>query len=436
MIRVFVATIAWSLITAVAASDDPATVEAREQYLDEYPILDSNEILAEYTRTALLNNSGLRAAFDGWRASLERAPQVGALPDPMFSFTYFVEEIETRTGPQESRLQLSQRFPWLAKLRRQAAIADADAESRWWLVEARILEVRRDVAVAFAEYANLAQRVRILRENLQLLKGLEPVIQRLIQTGGRQDDLLKLQVEIGKVENDLESHQDRRSSVSARLETIMNADHDGFLPWPEALSDSTEIYPLEALRPLVLSVNPYLRSLAFEVEAAEERIGLAKAAGKPDFEVGVSYIDTGSSVIMPRPSDSGDDPVSFTVGFSLPVARGKYRAGMREALALKSSALRDRTQLAHDLQWQLEQTLYELDNAARQISLFRDSLISRGRQALELTEISYESGTASLLDVIDSQRELLEFELAYWTAVREYHQKHAELTALCGGALP
>lgn len=436
MNKSFIATLVWSLTAMFANGDDATTVESREEYLDEYPIIDANKTLAEYTRTALLNNAGLRAAFDTWRAGMDRSPQVGALPDPMLSLTYFVEEVETRTGPQESRVQLSQQIPWLGKLRRRAAIADDGAESLWWQVEARILEVRRNVVVAYAEYADLAQRVRILEENLQLLQDLEPVVQRLIQTGGRQDDLLRLQVEIGKVENDLETHLNRRAAVSARLEAIMNLDRDEILPWPEPLLDSVETYNIDALRPLVLSANPYLRSLSFEIDAAEDRIGLAKAAGKPDFNVGVSYVQTGSSVITPRPSDSGDDPISLTIGLSLPFARGKYRAGMREALALKSAAVRDRRQLTHDMQWQLEQTLYELENAARQVSLFRDTLISRGRQALELTEISYESGKAALLDVIDAQRELLEFELAYWTALREYHQTRAELMALCGGMLP
>lgn len=437
MNRVLALTVVAIGVAAVAIGDEPIQVESREDYIAEYPVSASNEALAEYTRAALLNNAGLRAAFDQWRASLERAPQVGALPDPMLSFTYFVEEIETRTGPQEARVELSQRFPWIGKLRHQARIADDQAESAWWLVEARILEVRRDVALAFAEYADLAQRVRILRENLQLLKDLEPIVQRLIQTGRPQADLLRLQVEIGKVENDLESHLDRRSSVSARLRAVMNAESAGEpLPWPEPLSPGTQGYDVDALRPLVLNSNPYLIAMAHEIDAADSRIGLAQAAGRPDFTVGMSYIETGSSVLTPSPSDSGDDPIAVTLGLSLPIGRGKYRAGMREAHALKSAALRDRNQFAHDLQWRLEQTLYELDDAARQVSLFRDTLISRGRQALELTEIGYESGTASLLDVIDSQRDLLEFSLSFWRAVRQYHQKHAELEALCGGTLP
>ena len=38
--------------------------------------------LADYLAYAALNNPSLEAAFNGWRAAVERVPQVRALPDP------------------------------------------------------------------------------------------------------------------------------------------------------------------------------------------------------------------------------------------------------------------------------------------------------------------------------------------------------------------
>jgi outer membrane protein TolC len=84
---------------------------------------------------------------------------------------------------------------------------------------------------------------------------------------------------------------------------------------------------------------------------------------------------------------------------------------------------------------QLELRAYQLDDAARQISLYQDSLIPRAQQAMELTQVEYESDNATLLDVIDSERELLSFEKSYWRAVSDYGKRLAELEALCGGDL-
>jgi outer membrane protein TolC len=54
---------------------------------------------------------------------------------------------------------------------------------------------------------------------------------------------------------------------------------------------------------------------------------------------------------------------------------------------------------------------------------------------MEITQVEYQSDNAALLDVIDSERELLSFEKSYWRAVSDYGKRLAELEALCGGDL-
>lgn len=407
------------------------TSEGEREFSSEPP-----GTLAEYVKQALQNNSGLRSEFDRWEAALERIPQVTALPDPQFTYTNFVEEVQTRTGPQNNRFQLSQKFPWFTKLKRSGDAATEHAESIWWLVETRALALVRDVKVAYYEYAFLAQALRIVEENLSLLQGLEPIVQRRIQTGAGQDELLRLQVEIGKIENEFESLEDRRPAISARLSALLNRNRSSLLPWPEALSIDQKSYRSEELEDLIVRQNPELKSLDFRIRAADERTALARLERFPDFTIGVGFIDTGEAVTSTRPTDSGDDPVSISVGLNLPIWQRKYSASVREARSEKKSTENQRIQRLNDLFWMLEQTLYEFDDAVRQVTLYQDTLIPRVRQALELTETSYETGTATLLDVIDTQRDLLHFEKSYWRAVSDYHQRLAALEALCGGSLP
>ena len=65
---------------------------------------------------AAYHNPELEAAFDRWKAALEKIPQVRALPDPRLTYAYYIENVETRVGPQRHRLDLSQTFPWFGKL--------------------------------------------------------------------------------------------------------------------------------------------------------------------------------------------------------------------------------------------------------------------------------------------------------------------------------
>lgn len=443
-------TIASVLLTSSCATQvDPDLVHSRTEQLfapasgpsvdapsEPGQGLDAPSTLSEYVALALENNAGLRASFEQWRAAVERVPQVSTLPEPQFSYTNFIEEIQTRTGPQQNRFQLSQQFPWFGKLQRNGEAASARAESVWWNVQSRAVTLTRDVKDAYYEYAYLAQAIRIVEENLTLLRDLEPVVQRRVQTGAGQGELLRLQVEIGKVENDLESLEDRRPAISARLNALLNRPSMEPLPWPSAPEVDIESPATDALRARIQKANPELRALEHRIQEAEARLARAKLERYPDFNLGLAYIDTGEAVTSPLPSGSGDDPVSVTFGFSIPIWRHKYAAAEQEARAEQHANESLRIQRTNDLLSDLQMTLYRYDDAVRQISLYRDTLIPRARQALEVTEVSYQSGRATLLDVIDTQREFLQFEMAYWRAISNYHQRLADIEALCGGELP
>jgi cobalt-zinc-cadmium efflux system outer membrane protein len=75
-------------------------------------------ILPDYLRLASLNNAQLRARFEEWKAALEQVPQAKALDDPKFTYSYFIEEVETRIGPQRQKFGVMQYSPGSAKLRR------------------------------------------------------------------------------------------------------------------------------------------------------------------------------------------------------------------------------------------------------------------------------------------------------------------------------
>ncbi|MHC4620664.1 MAG: hypothetical protein ACYTEQ_23190, partial [Planctomycetota bacterium] len=47
--------------------------------------------LEDYLRYAALNNAGLKAAFEEWKAALQQVTQSRALPDPRFTYSYFIE---------------------------------------------------------------------------------------------------------------------------------------------------------------------------------------------------------------------------------------------------------------------------------------------------------------------------------------------------------
>ena len=64
--------------------------------------------LEDYLTFATLNNAGLKAAFEQWKIAVGHVTQAKSLPDPRFTYGYFIEEVETRVGPQKHKLEIMQ----------------------------------------------------------------------------------------------------------------------------------------------------------------------------------------------------------------------------------------------------------------------------------------------------------------------------------------
>jgi hypothetical protein len=89
----------------------------------QLPELTEASGLNNYLAYAALANPQLEAAFNRWKAALEMVTQAHTLPDPRFNYGYFIQEVETRVGPQEQRPGLSQMFPWFGKLKLRSEAA-------------------------------------------------------------------------------------------------------------------------------------------------------------------------------------------------------------------------------------------------------------------------------------------------------------------------
>lgn len=388
--------------------------------------------LSAYLAHGLEHSFQLAGAQAEWMASTERAAQAGALPEPRLSYGEFLEEIQTRTGPQERRFGLSQAFPWPGQLDAKARVAEHQARALSFRVEAVHRQVVADIEVAYHDYAFLGSQLSITHELVQLLRDLDPIVQSRVRSGGGQADLLRLQVEIGRLEDDLASLERRRPALSSRLQQAANLPPAlEALPLPEMLAPVPESFDRLLLRQLAVQSSPELQRLLAQVEARREAQELATLRSKPSFSVGIDYIQTGAA-LNPATPGSGDDPIMIGFSMSLPVWRSSYAAAEREARHLLRSARQrlDATEL--EILASVENLAYRADDAGRRIGLYRDSLIPRAKEALELTLSAYRTGGATILDLMDSERAFLEFELSYWRACLEYSQGEARLRALTG----
>jgi cobalt-zinc-cadmium efflux system outer membrane protein len=384
---------------------------------------------------ARAHNPGLEAAFLRWKAALERVPQATTLPNPRLSFGGYLSEVETRTGPMEARVGLAQPLPWFGKLELAGNIAFEASEASRKMLEAERLDLDQRVRDAWYEYAWLEQAVLITAGNLELLAHWESVARALMETGlGRHSDVIRAQVELGKLEDRVQTLGDLRRPLVAKLNAALNRPSGAALPRPTfplpAPPDLDEHRLLSELR----ATNPLLAALEHRVESARSGTELADKAFYPDFFVGADYTFIGSAE-NPGVSGSGDDALALTLGFDLPIWRSKIRAGVREAEARMRGAHKELEELRNRLSSDLEMALYQLRDARRRVELFRDSLIPKGEESIQALDTAYQSGDAGFLDLIDAQRVLLEFQLQAARAEADRAQALAETERITGISL-
>ena len=123
------------------------------------------------------------------------------------------------------------------------------------------------------------------------------------------------------------------------------------------------------------------------------------------------------------------------MSLDLPIWRRKLRAEVQEAEARWRAEEQSHQDTANRLAADLALALYGIADAKRKTSLYRDTLIPKEEEALFALLTAYQAGTADYIDLIQSQRALLEFQLVFERARTDRLIHFWELQALVGKPL-
>jgi outer membrane protein TolC len=379
--------------------------------------------LAAYSAYAQLNNPGVEAALARWRSALEQVSAARAWADPRLTLGYFAHSVETRVGPQQQRFGLAQAVPWPDKLDLCAQAALALAEVQRWRYAAARSEVVFATVDAYFTYYYLERAIAVTEGNMQLVAYLEEVVRARYRGGAEQyGALIKAQVELGRLEDRLYSLRDQLRPAAAALNSALGRPVNAAVAVID--SPATREFYQEALRDSLRLHNPQLQLRRSALRGAELAVELAKKESRPDLTLGLDYVRTGKGAGVAK--DSGKDPLVLMASVNLPIWRDKYRAAVRAAVA-RQHAARDALQDREgQLLARMEMALYQWRESERKKTLYRDNLIYKAEQAFNVTQQAFAVGKSSFLDLIDAQRILLEFQLAYEKA-RADGARHAAL---------
>jgi cobalt-zinc-cadmium efflux system outer membrane protein len=383
---------------------------------------------------ALDNNPRIQQAFHEWKASQYRIDSARGLPDPMLSYGYFGESIETRVGPQEQKFGVSQKIPFPGKLRLKGKAQSKHAEILREKHEAVTNEIIKEVKFGYYDLFWVDQAIQINEEEKSILEKLEKVTQRKYESNRiPQQDVIKAQVELSKIIQKLFLLKQNRSSLVARLNSLLNRPGDSDMVRILSIDERAFEYELDELVDKVNLSRQELLAAGLSVEKAEHEKSLAKMAYLPDFTFGAEFVDIGSGTTSL--SNDGEDAWMGKVSVNVPIWFGKLKAQVKEKEAALQAAKENKADVENRVEFEVQDIYFKISAYKDIVLLYETALIPQAQQAFDASQTGFETGAISFLDWLDTERTYLQTRLAYYKSITDYHKAVAHLERIVGGNL-
>jgi len=347
-----------------------------------------------------------------------RSQRISALPDPSIRVVYQPAPLLTAQGAQRSQWSIEQDIPYPGKLRLQASIADRSAQIKGF--EADVLEKDLILQVKhayFTIYRIQRQRSHV-RAFIERLNNFENITATRYEVGaGVQQAILKTQLERNSLSLLLLELSLKEQTVTQTLSRLMNRSMPSeFKVAVDSVVhisfDKIHLFDIASIQ------RPEVHALEIASKRADDQLALALKQFRPDFRVGITYIDIARTTI---PSTAtGRDAFGIGATVQIPLQRSPRRAQVEEARLERRQVEAHQEALFTALSTEIQDLIHQLGERAQQLDLFQESLIPQAEITLQVTLGSYATGATDFLDLLDSERALFSLLMSYDDTFTQY----------------
>lgn len=382
---------------------------------DAMPTLDLPRLVQE----ALENSPEIQAAQRRWEAAKTVIPQVQTLPDPRTILSYQnVTERETMYGA-------SQEVPFPGKLRLRGEVATREAERVEQEYQAVRLRISARLKEAYYDLHFVHKSMEIVDTNrLILLDFMKTAEARYAVGRAVQQDVFRAQTEISRVLARLATLEQRRESLRADLNRVLNRSPTDPLGIPPEIQITPIQRSLADLNAEIEQAAPTLRAQRKGVERGDQALALAKREYFPDFDIGVFGF---------RNETMRQNGYQFMLGIKIPLYYAtKQRQGVTEAVANRESAVQDLQAVRQDLLFRLKDNFTQAQRAEQLIAILQNAIIPQATFTLESAQAGYAVGTVDFLTLLNSFLTLQENQLELHGEMVEHEKALARLEEILG----
>ncbi|QSA96882.1 TolC family protein [Methylococcus sp. EFPC2] len=384
--------------------------------------LSTQASLERLVEEARERNPDIQAARRRWESSRAVIPQVQTLPDPKLIVGY-----KDMAPQRELMYGASQEVPFPGKLRLKGEIASRDAERMEQDYRATELAVVARLKEAYYDLHYVHDAIDVLGKTKQLLEEFEATATARYSVGqSAQQDVLRAQTEISRLLARLASLEQKRQSLHADINRILNRlPADPLAPPGELAFTRLRHVPAE-LNTLLEQSSPLLHGQQKNLERGDQTIALAKREYYPDFELDARGLHDNAMKT---------DGYQVMLNVKVPLYyASKQREGVNEAVAGREAAYQELVALRQELLARIRDNLAQAERADKLVNLLKGAIIPQSRLTLAAAQASYAVGKVDFLTLLNSLLTLQENELEFHSELTEHEKAVARLEGILGEA--
>ncbi len=357
-------------------------------------LLPSPLSLSDVVRIASERRDEIQAARARSRAGEARPTIVSALQDPMISPS--LDHLPFMLGGADVSVTIEQQVPLSGIRGHRRASALADLERLRAEASRTTLDVGIQAANAFLMLQERRRTAALVDEQTAFARDVVSAANARYASGtAPQSDVLRAEVEVARLEALSRSLVSEVRGAAAMLNTSLALDADGAVPALASLA-LTQSPPSWPAIKTALTARPELAAGRAEIARAEAEVLVMRDMFRP-----MATIRTGPAYTMAE----GKGWMAM-VGLSLPIWRGKLRAGVAEAQAMRAMSEADVRAMTRMIEGDAAVAVHQLQATRdRQAALTAD-VLPRARMAIEPAVAGYASGQLPLVSVIEAVQAL------------------------------
>ena len=350
--------------------------------------------LADVIRIAGERRDEIQAANARTRAGEARPAIVSALEDPMISPS--IDHLPFSLEGADVNVTIEQQIPLSGIRRHRRVSASADVDR--FRAEARrtVLDVGVQAANAFLMLQERRRTAALVDEQLTFARDVVTAANARYASGtAPQADVLRAEVEVARLEATARALGSEVRGAEAMLNTSLSLEADEPVP-PLAPLVLSEPMPAWAVIKAALTGRPELAAVQAEIARADAEVLVMRDMYRP-----MATIRTGPAYTM----GAGRGWMAM-VGLSLPIWRGKLRAGVAEAQAMRAMSEAELRAMTRMIEGDAAVAVHQVRAARDRQAALQHDVLPRARMAIEPAVAGYTSGQLPLVSVIEAVQAL------------------------------